>query len=106
MRPKSPFLQNLRKKTPQPQMKQRGKGGTDDTGVPKPVERGFQPYMWIKELHRSSERSFETFDIQPEPEAEAEALLNLKSILRLKSVRHMSKDMPKPKRVSTIQVRG
>ena len=45
MRPKSPFLQNLRKKTPQPQMKQRG-GAVPTTAVPKAAERGFQPFQW------------------------------------------------------------
>ena len=72
MRPKSPFLQNLRKKTPQPQMKQRGKA-VSTTGVPKPVERGFKPYMWDTNSTGSSARSFETFEIQPEVEAEVEA---------------------------------
>lgn len=71
MRPKSPFLQNLRKKTPQPQMKQRGKTAPT-TGVPKPVERGFQPFQWEAGSEVSSSRSFETFAIQPEPEPEVE----------------------------------
>ena len=69
MRPKSPFLQNLRKKTPQPQMKQRAKA-VPTTGVPKAVERGFQPFQWEQGPSVTSERSFETFAIQPEPEPE------------------------------------
>ena len=72
MRPKSPFLQNLRKKTPQPQMKQRGKADpTLHTGVPKATERGFQPFEW--EESRSTGRSFETFAVLPDPEPEVEA---------------------------------
>ena len=68
MRPKSPFLQNLRKKTPQPQMKQRGKSVTPQNGVPKPAERGFQPFQWEgTPAPSSSTRSFETFSVQPEP---------------------------------------
>jgi len=68
MRPKSPFLQNLRKKTPQPQMKQRGEPATKQTGVPKPVERGFQPFQWEEQgASTSSKRSFETFSVEPEP---------------------------------------
>ena len=71
MRPKSPFLQNLRKKTPNPQMKQRGKASTvtPQTGVPKAVERGFQPFEWEA---KSTGRSFETFTVEPEPEPEVE----------------------------------
>lgn len=72
MRPKSPFLQNLRKKTPQPQMKQRGKTtptATPQTGVPKAAERGFQPFEWEA---KSTSRSFETFTVEPEPEPEVE----------------------------------
>ncbi len=70
MRPKSPFLQNLRKKTPQPQMKQRGKAdSTSEVGVPKAVERGFQPFEWE---HKTTSRSFETFSVIPDPEPEVE----------------------------------
>ena len=72
MRPKSPFLQNLRKKTPQPQMKQRGKA-VPTIGVPTPVERGFQPYQWEEGNSAPSERAFETFEIQPEAKPEVEA---------------------------------
>ena len=69
MRPKSPFLQNLRKKTPQPQMKQRGQA-VPTTGVPQTPERGFKPYQWEQGSAVVLNRSFETFAIQPEPEPE------------------------------------
>ena len=69
MRPKSPFLQNLRKKTPQPQMKQRGQA-VPTTGVPQTSERGFKPYQWEQGSAVVPNRSFETFAIQPEPEPE------------------------------------
>ena len=70
MRPKSPFLQNLRKKTPQPQMKQRGKARpTGEVGVPRAVERGFQPFEWE---NKTTTRSFETFSVIPDPEPEVE----------------------------------
>jgi flagellar biosynthesis/type III secretory pathway protein FliH len=71
MRPKSPFLQNLRRKTPQPKMKQRG-GAVPTTAVPKAAERGFQPFQWEQGASLTSDRSFETFAIHAEAEPEPE----------------------------------
>jgi hypothetical protein len=70
MRPKSPFLQNLRKKTPQPQLKQHGQPVATQ-GVPKVEERGFQPFQWEDQSAAPSNRSFETFSVEPDPIVEA-----------------------------------
>lgn len=67
MRPKSPFLQNLRKKTPKPQMKKAGGKGGINSPIPKEESKGFQPFQWNESTPRSSERIFETFAIEPDP---------------------------------------
>ena len=70
MRPKSPFLQNLRKKTPSPQMKKAGSNGGVNSPIPKEGPKGFQPFQWNESTPRSSERVFETFAIEPEAKPE------------------------------------
>ena len=65
MRPKSPFLQNLRKKTPSPQMKKRGK--TENVEPSRPVDSvGFTPYLLNS--GRNLNPGFESFTITPDPE--------------------------------------
>ena len=66
MRPKSPFLQNLRKKTPKPQMKKAGGNVGVNSPIPKRESKGFQPFQWNESTPRSSERVFEKFAIEPE----------------------------------------
>ena len=91
MRPKSPFLQNLRKKTPQPQMKQRGKADpTPHTGVPKATERGFQPFDWKPRSTR-----VETVAVQPDPELVG-LQLNRK-LMSKQEEKHTIKDTPRLK---------
>ncbi len=69
MRPKSPFLQNLRKKTPAPQMKRSERGKVaGKTTIPPSSPEGFQPFQWGQSVGAgTSEKGFETFSIAPEP---------------------------------------
>ena len=65
MRPKSPFLQNLRKKTPAPQMKNREKvDAVQPTRTIDPA--GFTPYLF--DGRRNLNAGFESFSIAPDPE--------------------------------------
>jgi flagellar biosynthesis/type III secretory pathway protein FliH len=68
MRPKSPFLQNLRKKTPAPKMKNRGK--SEETIIPNRTPEGFKPYMY--DGRRNPNSGFESFSITPDPEPVSE----------------------------------
>lgn len=70
MRPKSPFLQNLRKKTPAPQMKMSDREKANAKGkavLPTPTPEGFKPFQWDSAGTSTTDKGFETFSITPEP---------------------------------------
>ncbi len=71
MRPKSPFLQNLRKKTPAPQMK---KSTGDNASVLQPsTHEGFKPFQWEDSTTPKSTRGFADFQLESEPVVEQKA---------------------------------
>lgn len=71
MRPKSPFLQNLRKKTPAPQMKKSSDETTSAQLVSAP--EGFKPFQWEDGAAKSSISGFTDFQLDPDPVVEQKA---------------------------------
>lgn len=75
MRPKSPFLQNLRKKTPAPQMRKKEQSTQPRTGRgnggPASVAPGFTPFAIDGEAPARTP-GFSTFHVQPDPQPDVE----------------------------------